>query len=343
MAAPPKRFSLFATRISMTWPQCDWKKERVLDHLQATFGANLRYAIVCEEKHADGQPHIHAGVFLYQAFRTRNARVFDLGPHHGEYQGIRSPKDWINYVKKDGNWIDHGTSPVVEKKLERREKLMYIRTHTLEECTESGLFSLAELCHAWRLKAQLEAEQWRWPFWKKRQVLWFYGETGTGKTRLATAMAARSGVSWTILGGDLRQFMNPYKNEEFVIIDDLRAGAINFEQLLRLTDGYRVAVNIKGATSEWLASTIIITAPKAPADIFWNHEKQRPWDKLDQLLRRIDGIRNFDEQPFGSLPDDEPPPAVPPEEEPRPATPEFTIDLEAPENEYDGLITGAAQ
>lgn len=298
------RFRMNAKNIGLTWPRCDIPKERALEFLRGLAGDNLDYVIVCREQHEDEGYHLHAFLKTIRPIQTRNPRFFDLDNNHGNYETVRGMKEWINYVKKNGDWIEFGNNPIEHQKLEKKEKIEFIRTHNLEQCADSGHFSIFELGTIKRVQNQIRAEKWMWPAFEHRQVMWFYGSTGMGKTRKAVQLAERSGLSWTMLGGDLKQFFNPYAGEEFVIIDDLRAGGINFEQLLRITDGYRCTVNVKGSTEEWMAKTVIITAPKEPNLVFWNHERQEPWDKVDQLIRRIDAIRNFDEQPYGALEED---------------------------------------
>ena len=98
--------------------------------------------------------------------------------------------------------------------------------------------------------------------------------------------------------------MNGYNGESAVLLDDIRAGSIDFEVLLSITDGYPHYVNVNGSFREWMAEIVVITAPKRPEVVFYDTEKDRPWDKVDQLLRRIDHFRNFDDQPYGTLPED---------------------------------------
>lgn len=95
-------------------------------------------------------------------------------------------------------------------------------------------------------------------------------------------------------GGKLDPFFVGYTGQRAAILDDMRPGTIRFEFLLRILDGYPVWVNIKGSQVQWLAEIIIITAPTRPNDMYVNRETGQEWDNLDQLLRRIDDIREFD-------------------------------------------------
>ena len=102
----------------LTWPQCTAPKEFALEKLKVLIPST--YIVVSEELHENGDPHLHAFMAFAEKFRTRNCRFFDL---HG--LGTDSlPKRWhsniktcptrlraIEYVKKDGNFIEYGTTP----------------------------------------------------------------------------------------------------------------------------------------------------------------------------------------------------------------------------------------
>ena len=169
---------------------------------------------------------------------------------------------------------------------------MYALTHSIKENQESGLFSFSELRTIPILKAQIDND---WPLdgSKQREVYWFYGKTGTGKTREAVKlMIEKLNEDWISLTGNLRQFFDPYSGQKGVIFDDLRKGSIVWNQLLVLTDRYRTQVNIKGSICPWLAEIIIITAPVPPEELFIDENGEK-WDEIDQLKRRITKIELF--------------------------------------------------
>lgn len=120
---------------------------------------------------------------------------------------------------------------------------------------------------------------------ERPSVFWFWGKTGTGKSRTAREMC--TGPYW-VAGTDLRWF-DDYKGEEFVIIDDFRPAHAPFETLLRLTDVYTVRVQKKGSHVVWMPKVIIITTPLNPDDTFRNTTDE----DLDQLHRRITEVREF--------------------------------------------------
>lgn len=116
-------------------------------------------------------------------------------------------------------------------------------------------------------------------------VRWFYGPTGTGKTRTAVEL---SGEDVWISGRDLK-WWNGYYGQKNVIIDDFRGDFCTFHELLRILDRYPYTVEVKGSSQQLRATQIIITSPLRPEAVY----KGRSSEDINQLLRRITEIRDF--------------------------------------------------
>lgn len=115
------------------------------------------------------------------------------------------------------------------------------------------------------------------------RVFWFYGPTGTCKTRTAFRISElqKKTPVW-ISNGPLKWF-DGYDGHPTAIFDDLRTSDTTFPYLLRLLDRYPIQVEFKGGYSNWAPGTIFITCPKSPRDL-WS---LRTEEQLDQLSRRI--------------------------------------------------------
>lgn len=120
----------------------------------------------------------------------------------------------------------------------------------------------------------------------KTTVHWFYGATGTGKTRTAFELAPLA-----YFKSPANHWWDGYEGQEEVIVDDYRADFCKFSQLLRLFDRYPLSVEVKGGTRQFLARHIYITCPKHPREM-WNN---RTDEDIAQLMRRIEDIRNFND------------------------------------------------
>lgn len=114
-------------------------------------------------------------------------------------------------------------------------------------------------------------------------VYWFWGPTGTGKTRTAHKMAPDAYFTPSTL-----QWWDGYDGHEDVIVDDFRASFCKLEYLLRLTDRYPFRVAFKGGFRQFLAKRIFFTSAFSPEALFDGGR-----DNVDQLLRRIKVIREF--------------------------------------------------
>ena len=118
----------------------------------------------------------------------------------------------------------------------------------------------------------------------KSIVHWYWGPTGTGKTRSASEESPDA--YWK---SSAHQWWDGYDGVSDVIIDDYRCSFCQFNELLRLLDRYPYQVQIKGGTVELCAKRIFITAPRAP-DVMWENRTE---EDLAQLMRRVDVIREF--------------------------------------------------
>jgi len=116
----------------------------------------------------------------------------------------------------------------------------------------------------------------------KPHVSWFWGPSGTGKTLAATRIDPDAYFVDNI------NDMTGYEGQRVVIIDDFRESDIPFNKLLRLLDRYPLRLNRKFGSVNFNSPVIVITAPYHPAATFNTDES------LDQLLRRIDNIREFE-------------------------------------------------
>jgi len=80
-----------------------------MTQLRQLIGDRLTWAVVAEERHEDGAPHLHAVLRFDRLFDRRHSRWADLTKAddtavHGNYAPCRNVKDSVKYILKDGNY-----------------------------------------------------------------------------------------------------------------------------------------------------------------------------------------------------------------------------------------------
>jgi len=106
------QFRIAAKRLFLTYPQCSTPKEVALQRIQSNWMENLDWAIVAEEAHKDGTPHLHVILSLHTKSNFKSADFADfVGEKHGNYQAVKSLKKCMEYVKKCQNFVVHGVPP----------------------------------------------------------------------------------------------------------------------------------------------------------------------------------------------------------------------------------------
>ena len=122
----------------------------------------------------------------------------------------------------------------------------------------------------------------------KSIVHWYWGPTGTGKTRLASEESPDA--YWKSAA---HHWWDGYDGVSDVIIDDYRASFCQFNELLRLLDRYPYQVQCKGSTVQFNAKRIFITTPKDPRETW----QSRTSEDIAQLERRIEIVKFFGPEP----------------------------------------------
>lgn len=239
--------------------------------------ARAKYVIVGLEVGDNNTPHhqgyVHFPVQL--AFSTIKAMLprAHIEPCKG------NPEQNIAYCSKQGNVIfEYGNKPRPGARNDIEHAIYELQNganmkHITNTATSYQSIRTAEV---W-LTYNEEPRTW------KPEVRWYYGPTGTGKTRTAREWLGND--IYTCL--DTIKWFQGYDKHENVLIDDFRKDFCKFHQFLKLLDRYEYKVETKGGSRQFLARKIVITSPEHPEDIFNTRED------VNQLLRRIDVIQKF--------------------------------------------------
>lgn len=108
-----KNKQLQAKNWLLTFPQCLIKKEVAKDNILKKWKEqDFTFAIIAEEKHQSGDPHLHILLSFKDKLITRDRHLFDfIAEKHGSYETVRSIKDAVRYVMKENNYLTIGNTP----------------------------------------------------------------------------------------------------------------------------------------------------------------------------------------------------------------------------------------
>jgi len=121
-----------------------------------------------------------------------------------------------------------------------------------------------------------------------REVLWFWGPRGTGKSRRAyeideDLLAMKPEGPHAIL------WFNGYEKQKTILFEDLRPDQLRFAKLLSLLDRYTVQEQTKGGFIWGNYDRVIITCD-IPPEAFYTDGSD-----VGQLIRRISTVKKFTE------------------------------------------------
>lgn len=251
------------------------------DDIEALKSENFRYLIFGREvAPTTGTPHLQ-GYIYYKHQRTISAIIKKLKGIHLE-PTYGSPGQNQKYCSKDGNYEEYGTPP----RQGTRSDIAEVRDAIISFAARASISELIAQGHVHNYQCLKLAEHlmkyYEPPRYEKPHVKWYYGATGTGKSKAAyeelpDAYTCMSTNKW----------FEGYDGHESVIIDDMRKDFCKFHELLRLLDRYPLRIEVKCGSRQFRANNIIITSCHHPRDMFETRED------VKQLLRRIDEIRGF--------------------------------------------------
>lgn len=239
-----------------------------------------KYLIVGDEVGEAGTPHLQGFVALEQQMTLSALKKYIPRGHIEKAKGNAYQN--YEYCSKEKILIEEGERP----KQGRRTDLESIKEYIDEEPNPSmeGVIDIATSYQSVKMAEQIfkYKEKSRTT---KPKVSWFYGETGTGKTR----EAVENCTSRFYIKDNSNKWWEGYDGHETIIIDDLRIDTIPFHHLLRILDRYTNRLECKGGSRQNVAEHIIITCPLSPTELY----EGKVIEDIQQLLRRIDEIKIF--------------------------------------------------
>lgn len=223
-----------------------------------------------------GTPHLQGYAELKKRTRWDTIRKW-LGENH--FQVRRGTQaEAIIYCKEDGNWLEWGKP----KRAGERTDLHRVKQMAEDEGMRGVTRNINQLQAIKVAEKYLEYNE-RKRTWKPC-VVWIWGPTGTGKSRMARGILGddvyckNSGTKW----------WSGYDGHEDVIIDDFRDSWWSITEMLSLLDRYEKQIETKGGQRQFLAKNIVITSAYSPEECYKN-----TGEAINQLLRRIDIIEHL--------------------------------------------------
>lgn len=232
------------------------------------------YFISClEQAPTTGHEHIH----IYAHFTTPykiSKRILDIGAHIEVCKG--SPKQNIEYIRKDGNIIDEiGEAP--------HQGTIY----TVKDLKEANIEDIP--AHLYNIKKSIDSTKpLKTSEWMKTvKVYYISGPSGIGKSTKAYDLLIENNIEeFDEINYENGFYIGATGKAKACIFDDFRDSRMKPDEFIRFIDYRRHTMNIKGGQLINNYELIIITSIKSLDEIYRNvKEEQR-----EQWIRRIEHI-----------------------------------------------------
>lgn len=195
----------------------------------------------------------------------------------------------ISYCKKDDTYVkphryEYGEPKEQGKRTDlQRDADIILNGGTLQDISPSNIIKYSKGFEK-LVNMQLKPRDWM----KPPQVIWIYGESGSGKTTYIYSKHTD-----IYMKESTNKWWDGYKQQEVILIDDFRHWELGFDNLLRLLQSFPYQGETKGSTVEINSPFIYITSVLKPNEVLNSgHQK----DTITQLLRRITKIIHLEKK-----------------------------------------------
>lgn len=269
------------------WMVDDESPEAALERWASVKQSQMRYAAYQLEAGEGGRPHIQAFIHWQRpvAMSTIKSRI-GCSKIHCEW--VISDDAAAEYCAKEegrirGPFIIGEKPDYAQKTVNPTEELanMVQRGLTNAQIAEEAPWAIlrhsrgiAELRFA---TMEAKASQWR-----TVEVILLTGDAGTGKTAYAIAQSEKDGGYFKPDLSKKDIWFNGYQGQKNLILDDFRGKSTSFDNLLRLLDGHKLELPIKGGHTYALWERVWITSNQTPEEWYQRLNTSLPSEWYDE-------------------------------------------------------------
>lgn len=250
-----------------------------------------RYVIGLEKCPSTGRLHFQGCIFLKGPVSFNNIRShFPKETHIQECKKGDEANE--KYCKKDGEYIVYG-----EEKNKGKGKRNDILL-ALDDNKSLTEFISAEPTLYVKYRSGIEGYYRNkgisyYPIGYKPLVFYLFGDTGTGKSRIAKEyVRERTKDNFRCWRRPINSngWFDGYNGQEIVFLDEVRFDTFKFHDLLQMLDYDAPQVPVKGGFVDWKPLIIIMTSNSSPSELYQYINKENK----EQLIRRCDYIFKVD-------------------------------------------------
>ena len=274
------------------WMVDDQDAEGALARWASLKQSQIRYMAYQLEAGEGGKPHIQAFIHWNRpvALSTIKSRI-KCSKIHVEW--VVNDDKAAEYCAKEegrirGPFIIGEKPNYAQNKVNPTEELakMVQRGLTNAEIAEEAPWAIlrhsrgiAELRFA---HLESKASQWR-----TVEVILLTGDAGTGKTAYAIAQSEKDGGYFKPDLSKKDIWFNGYQGQKNLILDDFRGKSTSFDNLVRLLDGHKLELPIKGGHTYALWERVWITSNQTPEEWYerLNTHAQSEWYDAETMKR----------------------------------------------------------
>lgn len=270
-------------------------------HFQSVFYDNIskiKYLIVgLETCPSTGRQHMQGFIHLNSGYKMSSIKAI-IGDDTAHIEAIKGTIEQnIKYCKKENDYREYGTPQYQGKRndiVESLKKYNNLQDYIKNEPTLYVKYRSGIEGYYRNLGVDYV------PLDDKPVVIWLYGDTGKGKSRIVRdylkAKIAEGYRVWRRPLGATAWF-DGYSNQDIVFLDEVRGSTYKFDDLLQLLDYDCPQVPVKGAFVSFNPKVILITSNAHPKRIY-EHVND---ENKQQLVRRCDKIIHLKEYTPGLL------------------------------------------